>query len=31
MRAALRVRSLLFSENCLRDSYAKNFPDRAAC
>ena len=31
MRAALRLRSLSFSGNCLRGAYAKNFPDRAAC
>jgi hypothetical protein len=30
MRAALRLRSLLFSEICLRAAYAKIFSDRAA-
>lgn len=31
VRAALRVRSLPFSEICLRGAYAKNLPDRVAC
>ena len=30
VRAALRVRSLPFSEICLRGAYAKNLPDRVA-
>jgi hypothetical protein len=31
MRAALRLRSLPFSEICLRGAYAKIFSDLAAC